>query len=249
MRIPKIVAWRLLAFMRERDLIEQIQRPPNEVDGHETPWITTTSRVEYVVSMYGVPLRVGDTRFRLMTRITDRLHPRFKNMAAADSELALLPARPYDISGPFENPVYHSLMTGRALDENRYRLVAARLDGPEPDTVRRMIDDTLLAERLAFGYTFGEAAYTALSALSWQIAVVGDPLYRPFRYSIAEQRAYLVQDERPKIEWAHVRYANILIQQGRFNVAMNYLRAQLREPVTRSNTTRLGRPSDHRLVG
>lgn len=357
----------LLAFMRERDLIEQVPRPPNEVDGHETPWITTSSRVEYVVSMYGVPLRIGDTRFRLMTRITDRLgHPEFKNMAAVDSELALLLARPYNISGPQDNPVYRRLMTGRALDEHHYWLVAARLDGPDPDTVRRMIDDTLfaerygllgrmyfdarglgpgpyfmgdywirearerfyragyetvldmsediwseeypmehavlymgwytehvagpftredfrfqrgavayhihsasavrlrqtrrywagpllakgaaatlgavsepflqyspdlqvLAERLVYGYTFGDAAYTSLSALSWQITVVGDPLFRPFRYSIAEQLAHLEEDERPEIEWAHVRHANILVQQGRFNVALRYLRARLHE--------------------
>ena len=30
------------------------------------------------------------------------------------------------------------------------------------------------------GYTFGEAAWAAQAALSWQTTVIGDPLYRPF---------------------------------------------------------------------
>ncbi len=368
----------LLAFMRERGLIEQEARPPNEVDGHQTPWITTASRVDYVVSMYGVPLRVGDTRFRLMTRITDRLgHPRFKNMAAVDSELALLLAPPYDISGPLTNPLHHAVSTSRTLGPDHYAVVAARLDGPDPDTVRRMIDDTLfaerygllgrmyfdtrglkggpyylgdywireaqerflrlgyetvidseeevwdaafpmehavlymgwyeehvtgpftrgdfrfqpgalayhihsssavslrkadrywaapllakgavatmgavsepflqytpnlqvLSERLAHGYSFGDAVHMANSVLSWQIAVIGDPLFRPFRYSVAEQLEHLKEDERPEIEWAHIRHANLLIQQGRFNVALSYLRARLREGESLVIRERLG---------
>lgn len=357
----------LLAFLRERKWIEQTPRPPNDIDGHETPWITTTSRVDYVVSMYGVPLRVGDTRFRLMSRITDRLaKPGFKNMAAVDSELALLLAAPYDIAGPHENPLQYALGTGRSVGPSNYVLVAARLDGPNPDAVRRMIDDTIfaeryglqgrmyfdarglkggpyflgdywireaherflragyevelnkdeavwgedhpmedaalymgwyaddvtgpftregfqfqrgavayhihsasavslrkknrywagpllaqgaaatmgavsepflqytpslqtMAERMVHGYAFGDAVYMSQSALSWQVTVIGDPLYRPFRHSLEEQMKHLREDQRPEIEWAHVRHANLLIQQGRFNVALNYLRAQLRE--------------------
>lgn len=357
----------LLAFMRERKWIEQEARPPNQVDGHQTPWNTTSSQVDYIVSMYGVPLRVADTRFRLMTRITDRLgKPQYKNMAAVDSELALLFAAPYNVSGPYQNPMHHSLSTSRAVSENMFLLVAARLDGPNPDTVRRMIDGALfaerygllgrmyfdarglqsgpyylgdywireayerfrrkgfevrldseeevwgeafpmedvalymgwyeedvtgpfrredfefrtgavayhmhsasaislretdrywagpllargaaatmgavsepflqftpnlqiVAERLAHGYTFGDAAYMAQSVLSWQVTVLGDPLYRPFRHTLAEQIEHLQEDNRPEIEWAHVRQANLLIQQGRFNVALNYLRARLRE--------------------
>ncbi len=36
-------------------------------------------------------------------------------------------------------------------------------------------------ERFTIGqFTFGEAAWAAQPALSWQTTVVGDPLYRPF---------------------------------------------------------------------
>ncbi len=357
----------LLSFLREREWIEQEARPATQVNGHQTPWLTTTSRVDFVVSMYGVPLRVADTRFRLMSRITDRLgKPGFKNMAAVDSELALLLAPPYDISGPQKNPLHHSLSTSRAVGENHFILVAARLDGPDPATVRRMIDDTLraerygllgrmyfdargltggshyigdywireayerfrrmgyearldleeaiwdeaypmedavlylgwyaehiagpflredfrfrpgaityhkhsasaislrkpdrywagpllargaaatmgavsepflqftpnlqlFAERLAHGYRFGDAVYMAQSVVSWQVTVIGDPLYQPFRYGIREQIEHLKEDDKSEIEWAHVRHANLMIQEGRFNVALQYLRDRLRE--------------------
>lgn len=39
----------------------------------------------------------------------------------------------------------------------------------------------LLVAALARGQNFGDAAYYALPALSWQAIAVGDPLYRPFR--------------------------------------------------------------------
>lgn len=45
----------------------------------------------------------------------------------------------------------------------------------------------LLVEQLAQGKTLGEATFYALRALSWQQVVLGDPLYRPFKVSYAEQ--------------------------------------------------------------
>lgn len=45
----------------------------------------------------------------------------------------------------------------------------------------------LLLRALARGATWGEAAYYALPALSWQAVAVGDPLYRPFAVPLVEQ--------------------------------------------------------------
>jgi len=39
----------------------------------------------------------------------------------------------------------------------------------------------IFTDRLLKGYTFGEAAYMSLRAISWQTTLVGDPLYRPYR--------------------------------------------------------------------
>jgi uncharacterized protein (TIGR03790 family) len=45
----------------------------------------------------------------------------------------------------------------------------------------------LLVKALARGDTFGDAAFYALPALSWQSIALGDPLYRPFAVSSGEQ--------------------------------------------------------------
>jgi len=39
----------------------------------------------------------------------------------------------------------------------------------------------ILTDRLLNGFTFGEAAYMSLPAISWMTSVIGDPLYRPYR--------------------------------------------------------------------
>ena len=45
----------------------------------------------------------------------------------------------------------------------------------------------LLVRALARGDTFGDAAYYAEPVLSWQAIAIGDPLYRPFARSFAQQ--------------------------------------------------------------
>jgi uncharacterized protein (TIGR03790 family) len=50
----------------------------------------------------------------------------------------------------------------------------------EPD-LKLLHRPDLLVAALGRGQTFGDAAYYALPALSWQAIAVGDPLYRPFR--------------------------------------------------------------------
>lgn len=138
----------LLEFLREGGWIRQEARPSHEIEFYQTPWITTQSDVNYIVSMYGVPIRIGDTRTRLGARIADALRtPGGKNMAAVDSELALLLARPYEISGAIANPVFGHLHVRRQIGENNFLVVATRLDGPDVETVRNMIDGALQAEQ------------------------------------------------------------------------------------------------------
>ena len=40
----------------------------------------------------------------------------------------------------------------------------------------------ILNERLLAGFTFGESAWMSERVTSWQTTMVGDPLYRPFKY-------------------------------------------------------------------
>ncbi len=54
-----------------------------------------------------------------------------------------------------------------------------------------------LARWAVYRFTFGEAAWAAQAALSWQTTVVGDPLYRPFGKDPAELNAELTQHPDP----------------------------------------------------
>jgi uncharacterized protein (TIGR03790 family) len=65
-----------------------------------------------------------------------------------------------------------------------------------------------LTRWIAGGFTFGEAAWAAQSALSWQITVVGDPLYRPFGRDPSAVHAELVRTHNPLIEWSYLRIVN-----------------------------------------
>ena len=54
-----------------------------------------------------------------------------------------------------------------------------------------------LARWMADGFTFGEAAWAAQPALSWQTTVIGDPLYRPFGKSPQLMHAELLRAAQP----------------------------------------------------
>ncbi len=357
----------LLVFLRRQKLIEQIRRNPQEVGDNETKWTTLRSTVRYIVSMYGVPLCIADTRPKVVAKLQDKAAaPKKRNGASVDSELALLLAPPYEIAGPQKNSLFSLLWRGSIARQGRMTLIAARLDGPNADIVRRMIDDTMtaeryglqgrayfdsravsdpayqlgdywiaeayerfaregyecvidrtpplwdvsypmedvsvymgwytehvegpflredfsfmpgaiayhihsasarslrtekknwvgpllargatasigavsepflqmtpqlhiLADRVCRGYPFGDGAYMALPTASWQMTVVGDPLYRPFLYSLDVQISHLKEDSRAELAWAHVRKMNMFVRDGMFNVALEYGRAQLEQ--------------------
>ena len=85
-------------------------------------------------------------------------------------------------------------------------------------------DVSVLVDRLCRGLTFGESALLALPALSWQITVIGDPLYRPWGRSLDEQ---LLAPGAETNEWLVVRQVNRLVRAGRFNAALDQLRRRL----------------------
>lgn len=329
--------------------------------------MVVSNRLKYLVSIYGIPLRIAESGNRIKEGTEPSQQGALKDTAAVDSELAALLHSPYDLAGIKVNPLFRAeLWPPIASPASQVPLIAARLDGPTPDVVRSMIDGALFGERygllgrayfdlrgtvepgyvlgeiwiqeayhrmmregfecviqgepevwrssypmedaafylgwytehvtgpftrdefrmppgsiayhlhsgaaatlrsdsrhwagplvargaaatmggvsepflvytpqlhfftsaLCTGHSFGESLYLAQSVLSWQIAVVGDPLYRPFRLSLDEQIANLEADRRPEVAWAHVRKANILARRGQLNLALGYLRAKLQE--------------------
>jgi uncharacterized protein (TIGR03790 family) len=102
------------------------------------------------------------------------------------------------LNGPFLNPAFqfrpgavamhiHSFSAGQIRDPFK-NWSAGLLSKGAACTVGNVHEPYLglthhfdiLHKRLLDGYTFGEAAYAATPALSWQTVVFGDPLYRPF---------------------------------------------------------------------
>lgn len=62
--------------------------------------------------------------------------------------------------------------------------------------------------------TFGEAAWCAQLALSWQTTVVGDPLYRPFGKTPQELQSQLEKAHSPLIAWSYLRIVNATALRG-----------------------------------
>ncbi len=87
--------------------------------------------------------------------------------------------------------------------------------------------------RLLAGFSFGEAACAAQNALSWQVTVVGDPLYRPFGMKAKERHEDLVRRQSPLLPWSYLRIVNLNLVTGLpIPEAIGYLEA---EPITRQS--------------
>jgi tetratricopeptide (TPR) repeat protein len=63
-------------------------------------------------------------------------------------------------------------------------------------------------------FTYGEAAWAAQPALSWQTTVIGDPLYSPFSREPAQLHAELQQTHNPLIEWSYLRIVDLSLVRG-----------------------------------
>ncbi|HUR45686.1 MAG TPA: TIGR03790 family protein [Candidatus Saccharimonadales bacterium] len=72
---------------------------------------------------------------------------------------------------------------------------------------------------LAFGFTFGEAAYACQQALSWQNIVIGDPLYRPFGKDPKAQHEELQARGSPLLDWSVLRWVNVNLARPEVDLA------------------------------
>jgi len=132
-----------------------------------------------------------------------------------------------DVSGPFKLPTVEFMPGAFAYHLHSYsaetlRSSTARWCGPllakgatctmgcvyEP-YLQFTPNIALFLESLGNGYTFGEAAWAAQRALSWQTTVIGDPLYQPFKTPPAELHARLARAQNPLLEWSFERLVNL----------------------------------------
>lgn len=72
---------------------------------------------------------------------------KMETRAAIDSELALVLAGDYPLEGWLPNPYFLGFRAQGTLLSRDAVLMVSRLDGPDPATVRRLIDDASLVER------------------------------------------------------------------------------------------------------
>ena len=103
-----------------------------------------SSSIHFVALMKGVPLKIrsttdypGDKR---------AAPPTDRNEASVDSELTTLARYSRQISGPLNNPYFQSHSPIATFGDSTLLLVC-RLDAPTVETVRRMIVDSIAAER------------------------------------------------------------------------------------------------------
>jgi uncharacterized protein (TIGR03790 family) len=110
--------------------------------------VATRNDIWAIVLMRGVPVRIAPDPSDIDSMEYD---PSLQtNAAAVDSELALLPVFGLPKGGfvPnifFDNPVAGISRVGPELARNM--ILVTRLDGPKASDVRRMIDDTIFAEK------------------------------------------------------------------------------------------------------
>ncbi len=84
------------------------------------------------------------------------------------------------------------------------------------------------------GFSFGEAAYSSLSSLSWQTTLIGDPLYRPFGVSPRSRHDILLKNKDPRIEWSYQKIVNLsLVHGGKLSDSIQFLQ-NLKETLTSS---------------
>ncbi len=115
-------------------------------DGRTEPVICQVKKslVRYRALCYGVPLRVqpdGTLEEEGKEGIRVEL---WRDEAAVDSELALLPGLPR-LYGPLANPVYGTTNAAKIRPENGI-LMVGRLDGPSPEIAKRLVERAMAAE-------------------------------------------------------------------------------------------------------
>jgi uncharacterized protein (TIGR03790 family) len=64
------------------------------------------------------------------------------------------------------------------------------------------------------GFSFGEAAYACMPSLSWQTAVIGDPLYRPFYMSQQARYEELERRKDKNVDWSMLMWVNFRLTQN-----------------------------------
>jgi uncharacterized protein (TIGR03790 family) len=116
------------------------------------------------------------------------------NEASVDSELTLLAYAHHPIAGAIPNPYFQSFRAIREF-ENPNILLVSRLDAPTPEMVRRMITDSVAAEKNGL---WGRA-YVDSSHLSAPGAEMGDKWMSDIVSQLRKVGVPVVEDDSPTV--------------------------------------------------
>ncbi len=124
---------------------EVIARPAFEKEILEpvAAFVKAHPAVLYVVTTYGVPLKIPETD----AADDDSIEKGFvggRDFAAVDQELACIPMGTWETKGIVNNPYFQK---SEPISAALRRLVVGRLDGPTPEIARELVDRALLGER------------------------------------------------------------------------------------------------------
>ncbi|MDB4793426.1 TIGR03790 family protein [Methylacidiphilales bacterium] len=138
----------IISYMSQKSWIMRQNREVNYGNRTLDLLITTYNDIWAIVLIRGVPLKIAndpDDHDGMQTQ------PGMEsNAAAVDSELSVLPTFGLPLGGCVPNPFFDGSMRElqRVGPESAKKLIlVTRLDGPKPSDVRRMIDDSLYAEK------------------------------------------------------------------------------------------------------
>jgi uncharacterized protein (TIGR03790 family) len=106
-----------------------------------------SSQIRFVTLMRGVPLKIRACNGYPGDHPDPNTPFGMSNQAAVDSELAALGFRSRQISGPLKNPYFRSFLPITDAESDARLLLVARVDGPTFADARRIIDDSVGAER------------------------------------------------------------------------------------------------------
>jgi uncharacterized protein (TIGR03790 family) len=174
------------------------------------------NRIVAIVLVYGVPLKVTPPRPDLdgqenlqqlgannakkdgQTQKLDRLRKTHMR-AAVDSELALVLAGDYELDGWIQNPYFLGFQEETLPLNKDQVLLVSRLDGPDPATVYRIINDSLETEKEGLQ---GKAYFDA----RWPMGEENDPSgYKRYDQSIhraaaaVKKRMQVIVDEQEEL--------------------------------------------------
>ncbi len=163
----------------------------------ETPeqqTVVMTTSIRFVAVIKGVPLKIKPTTDPYPGDQSAGGPVSGHNEASVDSELSLLGLLSRQISGPLRNLYFQSFKAIGEMD-NPILLLVCRLDAPNAETVRRMIVDSIAAEKKGlWGRAYVDGAHETAAGY-----VNGDQWLREIPVQLHKVGVPVVYDDAPAL--------------------------------------------------